>query len=674
MLLFIGLCANLGALTEKQMEQAVSKGGSEVTKETKANTNRKVAQYLAQSMGCYFEAIQLDAHEWSRIHLPKCLLMLIKDGSAPGVLCQTLENRGSVLPAWVWLPWIPQLLTGLCRIEGRAVKAILHKLVKSYPQAVYFALRAFYLERRDVERSKGQSQGQGQGHMPSVSHAEDMMSSLRRSHASLWSTLESILEELIVKFRPSYEEELLATIIALLERADTQSGTSTGTEKTDDADAMVASVSKTLKRIAVKFFKTAADTTSSRNDERARKTAEFKQKYKAQFESDFNVSSFEQSEEAPSLPLAEYVSLLKKWRSKLEKQVASTPTRLPLMESSHSLSLFHSEAPDLWPGSCDPRSAQPSKSDRVQSIFEVDRTSQSSTSLSAAASHKAATTAANAVSTAADKEGVSGDYGGGSSQIEIPGQYSPNESSDKPCPELHPKLVCFQPYVEVLRRNDQLVRRIGMVGSDGRTYKFLLQFAIPYWTRTDERTAQTLYIVDKLLRKDIASSRQHLSVRPTATVPVAQRLRLTRDHESRTSLDDVHKQYCELTEQDSNSLINMWNDELAKIPEVEEGKVDSSAQKEQRLEAFHKVSRAADKNMLLRHMSDVLETPERLFQFRRAFSEQFAINSLMQFAFAVAERLPSRVAFEASNGQVMSPDFRVTYTNQGKAKQSLDYG
>ena len=121
-----GLCSNLGALTEKQMEQAAAKSGTEASKvcitvsyhsygslgmsmiininpllfflqETRANTTKKVAQYLAQSMGCYFEAIHLDSHEWSRIHLPKCLLMLVKDGSSPGVLCQTMENRGSAL-------------------------------------------------------------------------------------------------------------------------------------------------------------------------------------------------------------------------------------------------------------------------------------------------------------------------------------------------------------------------------------------------------------------------------------------------------------------------------------------------------------------------------------------------------------------------------------------------
>jgi transformation/transcription domain-associated protein len=118
---------------------------------------------------------------------------------------------------------------------------------------------------------------------------------------------------------------------------------------------------------------------------------------------------------------------------------------------------------------------------------DEDSTRNQSTTLSSAAiARKAALNAALAAASAAAREGVGGEYGGGSSSIEIPGQYCPNSSTSadiKPSPELHAKLLRFEPFLEVLRRNDQLVRRVAMVGSDGRIYRFLLQFAIPYWTR-----------------------------------------------------------------------------------------------------------------------------------------------------------------------------------------------
>jgi transformation/transcription domain-associated protein len=463
------LCSSLGAVAEKQaMEQCgTSRNGDETSKEQKLAAAKKVSQYLAQAMGCYLEAIQIDGHEWARMRIPKCLWMLQKDGPSPGVLCQTLENRGSHLPPWVFLPWIPQLLTSLYRREGRAVKSIFTRLVKMYPQAVYYPLRAYYLERRDVERVKGSSSSSSSAqHHGSVSYAEELMSLLRRSHASLWSSLEAVLEELIVKFRPTYDEELLSTIIALLERAETQ----VGNISKKDEESIVASVWKTLGKIAVKFFR-AVDPKSLKQDARARKTAQFKEVFKESFEADFDVSATETEPGSPSpetkaLRLEELLGKLRRWKLKLEDFVLSTPDELSLVETSHSLAMFGvSDAPDLWPRACDPYYASSQTYDR-ETTFDTDTgTTQSSTSSSAAAARKAATAAADAAASAAKREGVGGDYGGGSSWIEVPGQYVPTASTFtdvRPSPELHAKVLKFESSVEVLKRNDQLVRRIGV--------------------------------------------------------------------------------------------------------------------------------------------------------------------------------------------------------------------
>lgn len=633
-------------------------------------------------MGCYIEAIQIDRSERTRMHLPKCLWILTKDGSSPGVLCQTIENRGTKLPPWVWLPWIPQLLTGLCRIEGRAIKSILTKVVKAYPQAVYYSLRAFYLERRDVERARGISASSTQ-HLPSVAFAEEMMSTLRRSHASLWSSLEAILEELIVKFRPSYEEELLATISALLERAESHAEKQFLPDKTrlEDEDAMVSSWSKTLSRIAGKFFRDSDTTTgTSRRDERVKKTADFKRKYKVDFEKDFKISSVDntdassQPEPKPQFKLSEYITRLQSWKKRLEAQVACTPTRLPLIESSHSLAMFVGETPDLWPGACDTRYLS-STADRHDIDEDETLRNQPSTSSSASIARKAAMSAALSASAAAAREGIGGEYGGGPAAIEIPGQYCPNSSSSadlKPCPEIHAKLRRFEPHVEVLRRNDQLVRRVGMVGSDGRVYRFLLQFAIPYWTRTDERTAQTLFIVDKFLRKDSVCARNHLSVRPCATIPVAQRLRMTLDISSRVSLDEVFRASYDSCEKKLETLPDLFSkrvyEKLRAQTTTDAKKADlESLEKSIRKEVYTTIqSEEVDKNLLLRYVQEHLGSPERLYAFRRTFAGQLAANSLLQYVFSITERTPQRFVLVQSRAQILSPDFRISYSNQGK--------
>ena len=652
------LCLSLASSTEKS-------GGDGGDQKVAA---KKVSQYLAQAMGCYLEAISIDANEWARIHLPKCLFMLTKDGDTPGVLCNTLESRGSQLPPWVWLPWLAQLLTSFCRPEGKSVKSIFARVSKSYPQAVYYALRTFYLERRDAERAKNEQPSTT--HMPSVVLAEEMMSLLRRSHTYLWGSLEAILEELIVKFRPTAEEELLGPIIALLERAETQQGSPSRTE--DGATSLY--IWKTIWRIASKFFK--ENTSGSRQDGRLNKTSRFKEKYRDQFEKDFHVDSSSDGspppDTEPPMTLNDFTVQLRQWRQDLESSNGNGRCSMfSLMDASPTLASFVvGDFPGLWSGSCDSKhvtSWNTDGSERYQ--LDKDTSSAQSTSSSVTAARKAASTAAAVAAAAAAKEGVGGDYGGGSAVIEIPGQYVPNSSEDgRPRPELHAKLVKFNHKVELLRRGDQLVRRVSMIGSDGKTYPFLVQAAVPYWTRVEERSAQFSFVLAKCLRKDIQASRNHYSMYSQPVIPLAQRLRLVSDPTGRITLDDVLQLRCERKQREKNAVLTQFNEDVKEIATNDMSSDDSKENNtERRLAAFQKasISSSSDNTMLREHVYAVLGGPEQTFAFRKLFSQQWAFNCLLQHAFTVSERTPARVSFIESTGSVLSPEFRVSYSNQG---------
>lgn len=45
------------------------------------------------------------------------------------------------LPPWVWLPWIPQLITSLQRPEIGAARRVLAAAAVSYPQLMYWHIR-----------------------------------------------------------------------------------------------------------------------------------------------------------------------------------------------------------------------------------------------------------------------------------------------------------------------------------------------------------------------------------------------------------------------------------------------------------------------------------------------------------------------------------------------------
>jgi transformation/transcription domain-associated protein len=340
------------------------------------------------------------------------------------------------------------------------------------------------------------------------------------------------------------------------------------------------------------------------------------------------------------------------------------------MESSNSLAMVYGDVPDLWPGSCDTKHS--SGFERNHEAEEYSR-SQSTASSSAATARNAALNAALAAASAAAREGVGGDYGGGSAAIEIPGQYCPNSLSwadNKPCAELHAHLVKFEPFVEVVRRNDQLVRRCGMIGSDGRTYRFLLQFAIPHWTRSDERTAQTSYVIDQFIRKNLVARRARLSVQPCAAIPVAQRLRMTPDNEFRLALDEVIQKGMDPEVESSRPTSTVFLDEITsrlkeKVASDSSEEDKTKAEQEVRLDVYQEVCSKVGSRVFLCHLQKEFESAESFFLFRRSLSVHLSANSLLQYIFSVAERTPQRFVVLLNNGRVMSPDFRVSYSNQG---------
>ena len=699
------LCSSLAELTERQ-EACASTSGSETTKAS--SMDKKAVQYLAQAMGCYLEAIQCGAHEWSRINIPRCLWMLRKDFMSPGLLCQTFEARSKLLPEWVWLPWIPQLLTSLGRNEAVAVKNILKRVLARYPQALYFGLRAYYLERRDVERAHRSTGSCSQQQFPTVAHAEDLMSSLRRAQPQLWSSLEAVLEELIVRFRPSLEEELLNTIKALLQRGTHQLenlGRHGSTQRNDSDDGtgdLFANFSKTLARIATKFFRTSASIGgdgSGLHDGRAKRAVEFAARYKTAFERDFLPKEAEPESSVNVSPIAgqsaEYAQMMKtveplslnliverlgKWQRILERSIADSPPLIPLQQVSSVLTAISSEAPDLWEGACDPRG---SHEDGTQN----DSVAPNSPSTSAVAASAAASAAACSVAAQAAAEGVGGFFGGGAAAVEIPGQYAPystNAFDSKPRPELNAKLIRFEPIVEVLRDSDgqQLMRRISMIGSDGKTHRFLLQFNGSYFTRIDEHSAQLHYLMDKAVRKGLLSSRKNLGIKANIVVPIAQRLRLTADDPSHSSLGDIFVMERSVRGLQVDAPQIFFKEETAKrleekmrtkVEESTESSVTADNEKnatiddvEISLEVYNKICNdMVEPNILSRHINAALERPEFVFAFRKRLALELALESLLQYAFNVVDRTPSRLVMNTKNGQVIPTEFRIAYSNQG---------
>ncbi len=542
------------------------------------------------------------------------------------------------------------------------MKAVVVGILKDHPQAIYYSLRSFYLERRDIERSTGQkaaTQNDGDT-MASSRLAEEFMSNLRKVHPVLWSKLEAILEDLIVRFRPSYDAELLHSIVALLEKAskpEFKTSKDVATSGTETHPGHLDGCTKTLHLLGAKFFnvnKEKPDSTITR------KAALFQSKYCHEFKNDFLL-------EEEGLKSDDLITKLHKWKKMLEREIERVPKTFSLQEVSPALSWYSSQPPDLWAGACESKSLNASNSqhDAYSSLDTALFHSKRSSVLVAAKA------SSQAVMVAAKAEGIGG-HSGGAAVVEIPGQYAPTSSSvldSRPIPELHAKLVRFHQTLELSSSSTkQHVHQITMIGSDGKMYKFLLQLAIPYWIRSDERSAQLNYVIRKTLRRDFRACRRGLSTRPSVVIPVAQRMRMSAIESSHESLESI---FLNVQGPKTSMLPSYFQEKVAEIASLRihapgESGLENETQllNQVKLEVYQDICHELVlPNVLSRYMYGILASSEHLYRFRHAFSSQLAANSLLQYAFAIIERTPNRFALCNVTGQIIAQDFRSQYNH-----------
>lgn len=538
--------------------------------------------------------------------------------------------------------------TSLCRIEAQAMKAILIGVLKDHPQAVYYFLRSYYLERRDVGRSACQIAASSNYDDVLISSrmAEEFMSNLRKVHPVLWSKLESILEDLIVRFRPSYDAELLHSIDALLQKVsklEHKTSTDVGTEISGNLDACM----KALNLIWTKFFcKEKPDSALTRSAEL------FHLRYFSEFENDF----LQKTEEIKGDGL---VVKLQKWKKWLERGISRVPKTSNLQEVSPSLSWFSSQPPDLWAGACESNYLNISnhQHDAYSSLDNAIFQSRRSSALAAAKA------SSQAVLIAANTEGIGGHSG--AAAVEIPGQYAPTSSGIldvRPIPELHAKLIKFHQTLELtFSSTKQHVHQITLIGSDGKMYRFLLQLAIPFWIRNDERSAQVNYVIKKFLRRDFRACRRCLTTRPNVVLPIAQRMRMSASQPSHESLDSM---FCRIQGSKSNTLSAFFQEQVSKIAALRELDNEILSLNQIKLDAYHDIClRFVIPNIMSKFMSGLIGSTEEMYRFRHVFSSQLATNSLIQSSLSIVERTPSRFAFCTTTGQIVPTDFRSQYNH-----------
>ncbi|RAH67424.1 histone acetyltransferase TRA1 [Aspergillus aculeatinus CBS 121060] len=109
-------------------------------------------ELASNAVSCYLEAAGLYKNSKSRKLLSRILWLLSLDNEE-GQIARAFENFKGDTPVWYWITFIPQLLTSLSHREARLCKAVLVKIAKLFPQALFFLLRT---NREDMLNIKKQ--------------------------------------------------------------------------------------------------------------------------------------------------------------------------------------------------------------------------------------------------------------------------------------------------------------------------------------------------------------------------------------------------------------------------------------------------------------------------------------------------------------------------------------
>ncbi|KAJ3722891.1 FAT domain-containing protein [Lentinula raphanica] len=322
----------------------------------------KDLSYAGNAVSCYLQAAGLYKSGKSRPLLARVLWLLSIDDNTFTV-SRAFDTYKGEAAFWFWITLIPQLCSSLSHREVKQARYVLLNLARLYPQALFFNLRTTREEvlstKRMVARpampqtqttpvrasessstngsdvpGTGSDPNGSQTSLPSTENAqsaaapqngqqfvvdsavhrptwdcvEELVQNLKTSFPLLILSLETLVDQIITRFKPNHEEDIYRHISMLLQ--DALQHHIVRVNQTDDDGQLTSSTMQNLHRLAQGISHA---------------------QVKKQYEEDFI---------ATKLTHYEYIQRLQQWRDKYEVLLDSRPRVQPLDSLSHYLTEF----------------------------------------------------------------------------------------------------------------------------------------------------------------------------------------------------------------------------------------------------------------------------------------------------------------------------------------------
>ncbi|KAI9995811.1 hypothetical protein PInf_012879 [Phytophthora infestans] len=627
---------------------------------------RKDLALASQTIACYLQAIHHRCNS-ARLMIARVLWLLNLDDRR-GVLIQAFETHGKQLPIWIWIIWIPQLLMALGRPEAPQIRGLLRGLSAKFPQALYYTMRAFFLENRDNAMLTNQQLASGVSPSASASSPAGSRTYYRTKSGHVVGVPITMpvaqvqeVPGLVGPPRPSPAAFNASPSVVLTLEAWTEKIRSNG----GDGHSLKAEVGPVqYTEDLLNFLRRSHD---SLTFEMECMLEEMITRFRPEPEEELLTAVHALLLKCYQLPrLTKTEPVPKMLRAALARVCRKLFVLLP-----HQKNEKHEAFVEEFKAAFE----------RDFTPLEDDDTQQHD---------GAATTLYNIMNRLKRWKGLLqlrvkkvGKRNAGklyleqcsrhlmelsSSNMEVPGQYV---SDSEPIKDLHARIQHFKSTVDVLLRNGFTQRRVAMGGSDGRTYYFLVQYAMTHITRTDERMMQMYLLLNRLLLRHKETKKRNTVFHVPKVIPLTPRVRLLEDNRDFITLGEIYELDCQIENKDPDLPVELYRERVSEAYAAVGAGNDSSKQEEERVaqakaRAFHEIcSEHVPETLLAKYVHGISEHSDAYFQFRSEFTKHLALSSFLSYALFVGDRAPHRVLFSRRTGRVVSTELRPGYASSG---------
>uniref|UniRef100_A0A2P2JR38 Uncharacterized protein MANES_01G145600 n=1 Tax=Rhizophora mucronata TaxID=61149 RepID=A0A2P2JR38_RHIMU len=623
--------------------------------------------WVEYAVSCFLQGIKFGISN-SRNHLARVLYLLSFDTSAEPV-GRAFDKYLDQIPHWVWLSWIPQLLLSLQRTEAPHCKLVLLKIATVYPQALYYWLRTYLLERRDVANKSDigrlamahqrmQQTVSGPGSLGLVDGNTRIQSHGGGGLATDNQGSHGTKSGGGIGSHDGGNSHGQETERSTAVESSMHSGNDQPLQHS--SSTMNESGQSAVRRGALGFVASAASAFDAAKD-----IMEALRSKHTNLASELEILLTEIGSRFVTLPEERLLAVVNALLHRCYKYPTATTAEVPQSLKKELSGVCRA---------CFSADAVNKHVDFVKEYkqdFERDLDPDSISTFPATLSelterlkHWKNVLQSNvedrfpAVLKLEEESRVLRDFH--VVDVEVPGQYFTDQEI---APDHTVKLDRIGADIPIVRRHGSSFRRLTLIGSDGSQRHFIVQTSLTPNARSDERILQLFRVMNQMFDKHKESRRRHVYIHTPIIIPVWSQVRMVEDDLMYTTFLEVYENYCSRNDREADLPITYFKEQLN---QVISGQILGDAVVDLRLQAYGDITKnLVTDNMFSQYMYKTLPSGNHMWAFKKQFAIQLALSSFMSFMLQIGGRSPNKILFAKNTGKIFQTDFHPAYDAEG---------